>query len=583
MPQQSSSNRLSSSGVAWLIALGIFFLLFFAPTLVRVIGVRDGLVGYWLKDPNYSHGFLVPFICLALAVRAWGMPGVSRNPEWGWAAIPFLIGGFLHFAATVMNHPLVDFIALGLMLRGAAVAAGGREWAKRFTFPILFLFFMFPLPYTLTGYAALWLQDKVCWLSVTVLDHFVICAREGTMVSIAGFPQKMSIAEECSGLRQVLTFVAIGALLGELGRLSIPRRILLLFLSLPVAILANTFRVLMVTAIALNYGSDAVIGTKHHISALVSIPTGLLLYWLVYRLLRVGSGEWGVGSKDKEVGSGEWGVGSKNKEVKSEASSLPLLPTPHSPFPTSRGLVGAVAMATLLGVQVALMVHLHAADAQTLPDLQVPLEKIPTFILRDKMGNPGNSTGWIGENVANQDAVRNGLAFQPDDLLNRYYHLNLARSPMEADLSKVEVYAVYSRAGEDRKHHPEVCYREAKGIPEDRNARCTVSLDRDRPEEEAMRFRFKVGESKDLTVYYWHYKLLPEQDASQTRLQRRYLDGQPSPSLTLQVSTEIKDPGMLKEVEEKFLPRLNAALREQILPTRFQVKCDRLPIAVLRE
>ena len=41
---------------------------------------------------------------------------------------------------------------------------------------------------------------------------------------------------------------------------------------------------------------------------------------------------------------------------------------------------------------------------------------------------------------------------------------------------------VYSHKGEDRKHHPEVCVREAAGKPEDVSARATLALDAERPE-----------------------------------------------------------------------------------------------------
>ncbi|HMB27198.1 MAG TPA: penicillin-binding transpeptidase domain-containing protein, partial [Blastocatellia bacterium] len=57
------------------------------------------------------------------------------------------------------------------------------------------------------------------------------------------------------------------------------------------------------------------------------------------RGLKVGSGEWGVGSRWSGRGSGEWGVGSRKSGVGEVISLSPTphspLPTPHSPLPSS--------------------------------------------------------------------------------------------------------------------------------------------------------------------------------------------------------------------------------------------------------
>jgi len=81
-----------------------------------------------------------------------------------------------------------------------------------------FLFFMFPLPVTWTGAAAVWLQDTVSRVSAPVLNLFWICHRRGNELVIAGLEDNLLVAPECSGLRQLVAFLALAALIAYLGK-----------------------------------------------------------------------------------------------------------------------------------------------------------------------------------------------------------------------------------------------------------------------------------------------------------------------------------------------------------------------------
>ena len=157
--------------------------------------------------------------------------GPRLNGERRIAFLTLLPGAVLLLAATVVPWPLLTYAALALILRGAAVALGGRAWAGCFTAPILFSFFMFPVPFVWTSYAALWLQDVVARLRASVLDFFVICRRTGTIIEIVGIPQQLHVAEECSGLHQIVGFVAFAVLLGLLLERPGWQRLLLIVLA----------------------------------------------------------------------------------------------------------------------------------------------------------------------------------------------------------------------------------------------------------------------------------------------------------------------------------------------------------------
>jgi len=252
------------------------------------------LVGVWLKDPNYSHGFFVPLISGWLAWRYLEKAGRPGAGEVGPGVASLVAGCITHLFAVTLGLAVIDFIALAMVLRGLAVCVGGRPWASGFTFPILFLFFMFPLPGLLTAMAALWLQNWVSACSAAVLELFTVCYRRGHSLLLAGVNEPLVVAAECSGLRQIVAFVALGALIGYLGLRTGWGRTLLLLAAVPVAILANVTRVLLMAAGAIFFGTGWLSGWLHTAPALVTLPLGLALFGLV---------AWGVSSLEGKPAS----------------------------------------------------------------------------------------------------------------------------------------------------------------------------------------------------------------------------------------------------------------------------------------
>ncbi|MCI0464607.1 MAG: EpsI family protein [Gemmataceae bacterium] len=182
---------------------------------------------------------------------------------------------------------------------------------------------------------------------------------------------------------------------------------------------------------------------------------------------------------------------------------------------------------------------------------------------------------WEGKAHPQQQGVRDRLPFQADDMLMRLYRSDASPHP-------VELYLVHSRAGEDRKHHPEVCLRDVAGAPEDPSARQIVYLDAEQ-KRPAQRFRFRTGTTEQTTVYYWHYTFSPLPREGQTFLQALHQRlSRPAPSVTVQVST-LAPPEQLAAVEQTFLPALDAALQAGQLPARTTVGYERLAILVVRE
>jgi exosortase len=242
----------------------------FAPTARLVVKI-------WDTDPNYSHGPLVLGISLlsaGFALRTMGRPDSDRGAT-TLGVMSIVAGVLVRFVATFLRWPLIDFVALALILRGLAVAAGGRGWARPLTFPVVFLVFMFPLPAVWIAHVALFLQEWVATTCAAVLDIFVLCYRQGTSLYLAGVEEPLVVAQECSALRQVVAFLALGALLRWLSGRGGGFRLAMLVAAIPVAILANVLRVLMMGFGAVWFGTSWINSSLHHAPRWLACPWGL--------------------------------------------------------------------------------------------------------------------------------------------------------------------------------------------------------------------------------------------------------------------------------------------------------------------
>jgi exosortase len=141
---------------------------------------------------------------------------------------------------------------------------------------------MFPLPLTWTNFASVWLQDWVSWMSGRVLESLLVCHQQGNTIHIAGAAEPIYVAQECSGLRQLVSFVALATLVGYLSNRGIIFGLLMVAAAVPVAILSNVLRVLVMALVIRYWGAQSVSGWLHNVPALATLPFGLLMFFVLH-------------------------------------------------------------------------------------------------------------------------------------------------------------------------------------------------------------------------------------------------------------------------------------------------------------
>lgn len=221
-----------------------------------------GLIEDWYRDPDYSHGFLVPLLSgYFLWERRDRLQRCSvRSSLWG---IPLLGAGLAMLVVGVVGAELyTQRASLIIVLAGLVLLIWGWEYFWLMSFPLGFLFFMIPLPAIVVNTLAFPLQLFAAKAAAFCLFSLKIpVLREGNLILLAG--TTLEVAEACSGLRSLLSLLALGTVYGYFSQRELWKRWVLVALTIPIAIVANAVRVSGTGVIAHFWGVEAAQGFYH--------------------------------------------------------------------------------------------------------------------------------------------------------------------------------------------------------------------------------------------------------------------------------------------------------------------------------
>ena len=235
------------------------------------------MVKQWAADDNYSHGFLVPIISLYLAyMRKNELENATVSPcNYGIFLVVFgllmLILGWVATEYLTMRSSLVVVIA------GLVLYLLGWEIFKILLAPLCYLFLMVPLPAVLYDAAAFPLKllvTKVSVLSMKALG--IVVWQEGNILM---FPNiTLEVADACSGLRSIMSLLALGAAYAFVLHTKIRDRVVLIVSTLPIAIFTNCLRVIATGILAQYFGSAAAEGFFHEFAGLFVFAAAVVMF-----------------------------------------------------------------------------------------------------------------------------------------------------------------------------------------------------------------------------------------------------------------------------------------------------------------
>ncbi len=229
-------------------------------------------------ESYYTHGPLVPLVGLFIV---WMLIRYTKVP-----ARPKPVTGFLVLAASLLFHltaclARVNFasgFALIGVLVGLVLVFWGGEALRRFWFPILLLLFMVPLPEVTIYNWNFHLRTLAAEIGVRGVNALgVIAERTGNKVFLEG-DKRLVIANICNGLRTIISLLAFGALYAYVCRLQGPWRIFLFAMSVPVAVVSNSIRVISLILVAHISTVETAAGWYHDAS-------GVLIFLIAFAMM----------------------------------------------------------------------------------------------------------------------------------------------------------------------------------------------------------------------------------------------------------------------------------------------------------
>jgi len=272
---QERSQKIPHSRIEIGVLTALFALLF-APFMISMVGA-------WNNRPDASHGW---FIIPIAGYLIWKQRAeVRAQPEGSFVpAIGAVLAGL--FAAVISSRAdleSVGRIALVLTLNGLLLYLLGTARYRKIAFPALFLFLMIPVPITITGAITFPLQI----LSSILSEHFIslLGIPVNRMGNVLCLPSgNLEVAEACSGLRSMMTFVTLGVLLAWLTP-TVWKKLLVGVLAVPFALLANVLRISVTAILVDGWGPAAAGGWIHETVGIGSFLVGLVLYAVSAKLL----------------------------------------------------------------------------------------------------------------------------------------------------------------------------------------------------------------------------------------------------------------------------------------------------------
>ena len=302
----------------------------------------------WTVDPQYSYGWVVPFLCLGLFLRRWQTipqngrqtvegrnekseprPGSPANFSHELLKAPCLIALFATLAFLVLplrlvleanpNWPSPQWLLAGIVIALTLMTVYrslGAGCVRQLAFPVCFVLVAVawppsietPLIQGLTHANVATTIECVGWLEIPATQHANVIEISTGMVGVN---------EACSGIRSFQSSIMITLFLGEFYRLRLRRRVLLLLLGFIAAFGFNVFRTSLLVLVASKHGIAAIDSWHDPAGVTITVACTLVL-WGVALWLR--KPETVVEKLKAEIG-GEEGEPAECRKQKSEIRS----------------------------------------------------------------------------------------------------------------------------------------------------------------------------------------------------------------------------------------------------------------------
>lgn len=243
-----------------------------------------GVIAEWISTPEASYGILLAAVAVA---TAWHRRGAlapidsSSSPALG--AVLLLFGVVIYLVGQLGADVFLTRISIVVVAAGALGSIGGTQWLRVLAAPLLFALFSVPLPSLVVNAVTAPLQLVAsAFTEVALRTGGVAVYREGNLLTLPS--TTLEVAEACSGLRSLISLVAVGAILAWTDH-TWWRRGSIVAVTVPLAILMNTVRIVAVAVCCELWGAQMATGVWHTATGWLAFVASVIILDQFYRVL----------------------------------------------------------------------------------------------------------------------------------------------------------------------------------------------------------------------------------------------------------------------------------------------------------
>lgn len=270
------SRRLA----VWCLILAGLILALYTPVI-------RALVAQWWTDTDYSHGFFVPLFSSYILWHErerWTRKEIKPS-NFGFIVMLGAVG--LLLLGSLGAEIFTSRFSLLVLVSGIILFLAGWPMLRAVSFPLGYLMWMIPIPVIIYNQITFPLQLIASRLATAWLElAHVPVLRDGNILVMSNY--SLEVVEACSGIRSLMTLMALAVAYGYLVSSQRWVRYVLAVFMATIAIITNAIRVVGAGILAHRFGSAAAEGFLHEFSGWVIFLVALLLmfgsYWILRRI-----------------------------------------------------------------------------------------------------------------------------------------------------------------------------------------------------------------------------------------------------------------------------------------------------------
>jgi exosortase len=202
------------------------------------------------QSESYLHVALIPLISGYLIYERWDTL-VSRF-SYSWKAgtillcmglVLFIVGKSQKITLNVNDHASFITLSACIFLIGTFILLYGLEAFRAALFPLLFVVFMIPIPSKILNWFIHWLQFGSSLLTGVIFNIFQVPFEQHGYIFNLPHNVSIEVADQCSGIHSTLALLIISLLAGHLFLKNYWKKIILVLLVFPLALIKNSFRI----------------------------------------------------------------------------------------------------------------------------------------------------------------------------------------------------------------------------------------------------------------------------------------------------------------------------------------------------